>query len=36
MQRYRITFNEVTKSAILEAIKNKHRIDYNKVNCSNN
>ena len=32
MQRYRITFNEVTKSAILEAIKNKHRIDYNKVN----
>ena len=33
MQRYRITFNEVTKSAILEAIKNKHRIDYNKVNC---
>ena len=33
MQRYRITFNEVTKSAILEAIKNKHPIDYNKVNC---
>ena len=33
MQRYRITFNEVTKSAILEAIKNKHQIDYNKVNC---
>ena len=33
MQRYRITFNEVTKSAVLEAIKNKHRIDYNKVNC---
>lgn len=33
MQRYRIIFNEVTKSAILEAIKNKHRIDYNKVNC---
>ena len=33
MQRYRITFNEVTKSAILEAIENKHRIDYNKVNC---
>ena len=32
MQRYRITFNEVTKSAVLEAIKNKHRIDYNKVN----
>jgi DNA topoisomerase-1 len=33
MQRYRITFNEVTKSAILEAIENKHQIDYNKVNC---
>jgi len=33
MQRYRITFNEVTKSAILEAIENKHKIDYNKVNC---
>ena len=26
MQRYRITFNEVTKSAILEAIKNKHQL----------
>lgn len=33
MQRYRITFNEVTKSAVLEGIKNKHKIDYNKVNC---
>ena len=33
MQRYRITFNEVTKSAILEAIKNKHQINYNYVNC---
>ena len=33
MQRYRITFNEVTKSAVLEAIENKHPIDYNKVNC---
>ena len=33
MQRYRITFNEVTKSAVLEGIKNKHPIDYNKINC---
>lgn len=28
---YRITFNEITKSAILEAIKNKSSIDLNKV-----
>ena len=33
MQRYRITFNEVTKSAVLEAIKNKHQLNYNYVNC---
>lgn len=33
MQRYRITFNEVTKSAILEAIENKHQLNYNYVNC---
>lgn len=30
---YRIVFNEITKSAILKAIENKHQIDYNKVNC---
>lgn len=33
MQRYRITFNEVTKSAILEAIENKDQLNYNYVNC---
>jgi DNA topoisomerase-1 len=33
MQRYRITFNEITKSAILEAIENKHQLNYNYVNC---
>ena len=33
MQRYRIIFNEVTKSAILEAIENKHQLNYNYVNC---
>ncbi len=30
---HRITFNEITKPAILEAIKNKTEIDMNKVNA---
>ncbi len=30
---YRISFNEITKSAVLEAIKNPRKIDMNKVNA---
>lgn len=32
---YRISFGEITKSAILSAIKNKHEIDHNLVKAQN-
>ena len=31
IQTYRVVFNEITKSAVLEGIKNKHQLNYNYV-----
>ncbi len=31
IQTYRVVFNEITKSAVLEGIKNKHKLNYNYV-----
>jgi len=33
IKKYRIIFHEITKSAILKAIENKHEIDMNRVKC---
>lgn len=33
IKKYRIIFHEITKTAILKAIENKHSIDMNRVKC---